>query len=217
MPVIFVGGGLISIRNSMNYDFESFLNSALGYIVGIGMGSVALRLLRPAGVGWTVRRLVRGLFRDLAETCRATKTDRATFESRTFDRINALFARLDPSIDEERMLIQGGLASLRIGLNVLVLRRLLPELPPPTAASVTDVLTTLASHFGQSAKGRKKALPLDVLQFAYQRILSIGEGSSSLWTAEALFSIAMTLRQHESFFGEPSHESAGDRTAVAIA
>jgi uncharacterized membrane protein YccC len=216
MPVIFVGGGLMSIQNVMVYDFVSFLNRALANVVGIGIGGASLRLLRPAGVAWATHRLVRGLFLDLAGICQGRKTDRAAFESRTFDRINALFLRLDPSIDEERMLIQGGLASLRIGLNVRVLRQLLPELPTAAASSVADALTALASHFAQSAKGRK-ASPLGVLEFARQRILASDTSASTLRTAEALFSIAMTMQQHEASFGWSGDESASNNMKVGLA
>ncbi|MEK0082632.1 hypothetical protein [Benzoatithermus flavus] len=37
-----------------------YLNTALGLVVGSAVGVLMFRLLRPLGVGWTVRRLAVG-------------------------------------------------------------------------------------------------------------------------------------------------------------
>ena len=63
---------------------------------------MGLDLLRPHGIKRAVERLLRGLFRDLANVCQTRHLDREGFESRMFDRINALFARLDPMVTEDR-------------------------------------------------------------------------------------------------------------------
>lgn len=215
MPLIFTGGGLMAITNRMVYDFEGFLNNALGYIVGIGMGVVALHLLRPRGTRRAVKRLLRGLFRDLANVCQADDLDRAGFESRMFDRINALFARLDPMVAEDRVVIQGGLAGLRIGLNAIALRTWLPELPTAAAAPIESALATLASHFLELARGRGRPVPSSVLDQVSQQILAQDESALTVRAAESIFAIGMTMRQHSEFFGEPwSHDTADRMVAV---
>ncbi|WP_213774039.1 FUSC family protein [Bradyrhizobium sp. dw_78] len=219
MPLIFTGGGLMAITNSTVYDFEAFLNNAVSYVVGIGMAVVALRLLRPRGAGWAVQRLSRGLFHDLAAACLASGIDnRAAFESRMFDRINALFARLDPMIAKDRAVIQGSLGGLRLGLNVLALRTWLPELPAAAAAPVRNALTALAGHFMEIAKGRgDKPLPLELLEAASRQVFALDESALTVRAAEALFSVAMTMRQHSEFFGEPSGDDAIDGIAAVTA
>ena len=217
MPVIFIGGGLMAITNRMVYDFETFINLAIGDLFGIGMAVVALHLLRPRGVVWAVRRLVLGLLRDLATICHAAKVDRAAFESRMFDRINALFARLDPMMPEDRAIIQGGLASLRVGLNIIALRTLLPDLPAMAAEPVQETLEELADHFTEIAGGGDKPVPLALLERVNRQILALDEDASTVRTAEAIFSIGMTMRQHSQFFGEPSSADTIDGLAAVTA
>jgi uncharacterized membrane protein YccC len=217
MPLIFTGGGLMAITNRMVYDFEGFLNNALGYIVGIGMGVVALHLLRPRGTRRAVERLLRGLFRDLANVCQAAYLDRAAFESRMFDRINALFARLDPMVAEDRAIIQGGLASLRVGLNATMLRTWLPELPTAASVPIENALTTLASHFMELARGRGRPVPSDILDQVSQQVLALDESALTVRAAESIFAIGMTMRQHSEFFGEPWGHGAADRMVAVTA
>jgi uncharacterized membrane protein YccC len=213
MPLIFTGGGLMAITNRMTYDFEAFFNNVFGYVVGIGMAAVILRLLRSRGPDGAVQRLLRGLFRDLAAVCGAAGIDRAAFESRMFDRINALLARLDPMDAEDRAIMQGGFASLRLGLNVLVLRSLLPALPSAAAASVQNALTALAGHFTEVARGRNERLPLGILDLSNGQILTLDGSNPTVRAAEALFSVGMTMRQHSEFF----RDSRSDDTTNGIA
>jgi uncharacterized membrane protein YccC len=211
MPLIFVGGGLIGFSNVMTYDFAAFINGAIAYVVGIGIGAASLGLLRPLGANWAVRRLTRGLLRELAYVSGSATTDlRSAFESRMFDRINALFMRLDPAVADQRAMLQGCLAGLRIGLNILLLRTLRPALPPEVAAPVQDALTALADHFGAMVHHRRSDMPLSVLAAARQRILARGEGAALTRAAEALYNIEATLRQHADFFGPAAPAPAAD-------
>jgi uncharacterized membrane protein YccC len=202
MPLIFVGGGLIGLSNAMTYDFVAFINGAIGYVVGIGFGAAALGLLRPLGTDWEVQRLTRGIFRDLAHISGSVTTElRSAFESRMFDRINALFMRLDPMVADQRAVLQGCLAGLRIGLNILVLRTLLPALPSAAASSVRDALAALADHFGGMLHRHYSDMPLSVLETARHRILAHDENAALTRAAEALYNIEATLRQHRDFYG----------------
>jgi uncharacterized membrane protein YccC len=202
MPLIFVGGGLIGLSNAMTYDFVAFINGAIGYVVGIGFGAAALGLLRPLGTDWAVQRLTRGIFRDLAHIAGSVTTElRSAFESRMFDRINALFMRLDPMVADQRAVLQGCLAGLRIGLNILVLRTLQPALPSEAASSVRDALAALADHFGGILHRHYSNMPLSVLETARHRILAHDENAALTRAGEALYNIEATLRQHNDFYG----------------
>jgi uncharacterized membrane protein YccC len=202
MPLIFVGGGLIGLTNVMTYDFAAFINSAIGYVVGVGIGAVALGLLRPLRADWAVQRLTRGMIRDLSHVAGAAATEpRSVFESRMFDRINALFMRLDPMVADQRAVLQACLAALRICLNILVLRTLPPALPSEAASSVRDALGALADHFGRVLGRRNSEMPLSVLEAARHRILALDESAALTRAAEALYNIEATLRQHDDFFG----------------
>jgi uncharacterized membrane protein YccC len=207
----------MAITNRMVYDFEGFLNNALGYIVGIGMGAVALYLLRPHGTKRAVERLLRGLFRDLANVCQTTHLDREGFESRMFDRINALFALLDPMVSEDRAIIQGALASLRIGLNASALRGWLPELPSAASVPIENTLTVLTSHFMELARGRRSPVPSEVLDQVTRQILALDESGLTVRASESIFAIGMTMRQHSEFFGEPRGYGEADRMVAVTA
>lgn len=206
LPMILIAGALINISNQMSYDFAAFMNSFFGYLVGIGIGALALRLLRPLSAEWAVQRLTRGIMADLARTAAggSAPEERSAFGSRMFDRINALLVRLDPMIAEQRAAMQGSLASLRVGFNMLTLRALSPNMPPAAAAAVRTALTALAEHFGQYGRRSRASTPLPVLAAARERILFQGEDAQLTRIAEALYSIETTLAQHSDFFGLPA-------------
>jgi uncharacterized membrane protein YccC len=207
MPMLFVGGALLGLSNAMNYDFPDFMNGAFSYVVGIGIGAAGLGLLRPIGSDWTVRRLIRGMLRELADIAdAATIEQRPVFESRMFDRVNALFLRLDAADAQQRATLQAGLAGLRIGLNVLALRSLLPALPSEAEAAGREALAAMAGHFRRAARHGNTRMPLSELVVARERILAIGDDSLLIRAAETLYSIEMTLRQHGEVFGAPTPE-----------
>jgi uncharacterized membrane protein YccC len=202
LAVIFVGGGLLSISNAMSYDFADFLNNGLSYMVGIGIGGIALRLLRPLGNEWVVRRLTRGMMLDLARVAASGMAEsRTAFESLMFDRINALLMRLDPMVDADRAVMQGSFAGLRVGLNILMLRRDRAALPPAAAPAVERALGALAEHFGRANGYRPAATPLPLLRAARDCILALDEDALLTPIAEWLYNIETTLRQHPTFFG----------------
>jgi uncharacterized membrane protein YccC len=209
MPVIFVGSGLLGISNAMVYDLGEFLNNFSGYVVGIWIGALSLGLLRPLGAEWAVQRLIRGVMGDLAATTHAATLERRTaFESRMFDRINALFMRLDPTVDEQRALMQGGLASLRIGLNSLALGTFRAGLGAAAMVRIDDAHAALGQYFAAAAAERRGATPLPVLSSSRNAIMRLIDDATSdtdtqLLTriAEALYNIEATLRLHADFFG----------------
>jgi uncharacterized membrane protein YccC len=218
MPLIFVSGGLIGLANTMSYDFAVFTNNAIGYVVGIGIGAAALALLRPLGAEWTVRRLTRGLMADLAEVAgSASPQPRSAFESRMFDRINALFMRLDPMVDQQRSTLQGSLAGLRVGLNLLLLRILLPSLKPAAAPSIEIALAALADHFRRMARGRKAVAPLTLIEAARDQILALDEDAALTRVAESLYNIEVTLRQHSLFFERRERAAPGEVSRKPVA
>lgn len=205
LPIVMNASALIGISNSMSYDFAVFANNFAGYVVGIWIGAAALRLLRPLSTEWAVQRLTRGIMADLARMAEAPLTEpRSAFESRMFDRINALLMRLDPMIAPQRLAMQGGLASLRVGLNILALRGYRPLLPQAAVLPVERALRVLADHFARTSQRREARSPLAVLRAVRGRLLSLEESALLTTVIEALYSIEMTLAQHPGFFGLPT-------------
>ena len=218
MPMIFVGGALIGFSNAMTYDFAAFMNSAFGYVVGIGIAALTLGLLRPLGADWAVRRQMKGIIGDLAQLAGAEKPQpRSAFESRMFDRINALFMRLDPMRTDQRPVLRASLASLRIGLNILRLRALPPELPPEAVLPVKDALSTLAAYFNEKRRGRAAELPIAVLVMAQNKVFACGDSPELIRAGEALYRIAATLRQHADTLAPTMAEPTAPATSPVTA
>ena len=219
LPIIFIGSGLIGISNQMHYDFAAFLDSFFGYIVGIWIAALALTLLRPLSARWTVRRLIRGMMADLADTADVSQTEfRSRFESRMFDRINALLMRLDPAIPEQGSVMQGSLACLRVGLNILGLRERRSLLEASAAEAIETSLLALRAHFIEvTHAGDAASTLLPVLEAARERILSFNEDALLTSKAEYLYNIEIALRQHPRFFGLQKAQSPVAPATLATA
>jgi uncharacterized membrane protein YccC len=199
LPVIFGANGLLSVSNQMTYDFEAFTNNALGYVVGIGWGVVALALLRPFGREVAATRLIRGMLRDLARLAAAAVPEKpSSFQSRTFDRINALLAQLDPDMPNYRQRVQGSFAALRVGLNVLVLNRERPNLPAALLPAIDRALVALSAALRATASGRRAEPPGPLLKAARLQVLSVEDDRPTV--ADALYGIESTIEQHRDFF-----------------
>lgn len=204
LPIIFNGGGLIGISNEMHYDFSSFLNNCVGYIAGIWIGALMLVLMRPLSVRWAVQRLTRGMMADLAHAADLSALEvRSTFESRMLDRTNALLMRLDPTVAQQRSVMQGGLSCLRVGLNILALRTYRRSLSAPAAQAIETALGMLCTHFAKVPPAADAASLLPSLKATRSRVLSVGDGPLLTNAAESIYSIEMTLGQHPTFFGLP--------------
>jgi uncharacterized membrane protein YccC len=189
-------------------DFAGYLNNASALLGGIAAGIMAFRLLRPLGVDWTVRRMGRGILRDVVKLARGDPDEtRAGFESRMFDRLNALFTRLDPDEPGHRTVLQGGLAALRIGFNLLALRAALPDLPPDAAGATARALETLGAHLAALADGRASPTAWPELDRAVDELLrhrpSQAAGPLPPAFTDAIVSlvaIGSTLTRHATFF-----------------
>jgi uncharacterized membrane protein YccC len=200
-------------------DFAAYVDTALGLAFGAGIAVLMFHLLRPLGVGWTVRRLTAGLFAGLAQQAMdsAAGEPREAFESRTFDRLNALFGRLDPSDPEQRSRMQGSLACLRVGLNLRLLRRTQPRLPPDLARAAGEALAALGACFAALATGERvpPSSPLPAVGAAVDRLLAAADPPPPpvVDAIGALAGIETSLVRHTAFFG--LSERAGTAAAAA--
>lgn len=194
----------LGLTNATGADFASFANGAIATLAGIAVGAVMLATLRPIGAAWPVARLTRGLRSDLASafTSRAAP-GRLVFESRIFDRIDGLMARLNPDDPDELALERGALAGVRVGLNGLALRRVVRDLPPQAGAPLADALADLARHFRRLARGEDSSPPMARLEAALDASLEAdlpkesGLDETPVWLSALIASLA----QHPAMFG----------------
>nr|WP_210341553.1 FUSC family protein [Methylopila capsulata] len=195
---------IMSLSNVMTYDFAAYANTTVASLFGLGLATALLRVLRPIGTTWPVARLVAGLRRDLAEAAASREAPtRIGFESRMFDRINGLMARLDLADPRQLALEQGALAALRVGLNTLALRRVVRGLPPAVGAPLAGALAELARHFRRLARQEPSAPPLDRLDAALGAALAQGPADEAEAAELAVWIAALrsSLAQHPALFG----------------
>ncbi|NIX76334.1 FUSC family protein [Microvirga terricola] len=192
---------LLSLSNtSMQTDMAAYINSASALLIGIVASILSFRLLRPLGTEWTVRRIRRGILRDLERIAAAiSPVDRNRFASRMFDRINALFSRLDTRHPDQRAIMRSALSALRVGFNILNLKQARTSLSAPLARSLDQVFAALAAHFGALKDGVSHITALPEIDWAAALLLEEG-GAAGADVLTALVALGSALHRHQDFF-----------------
>jgi len=163
------------------------------------------QLTRPFGVRWMAQRFVTGIMADLARMASDPDLSQAEFESRMFDRINGLFSRLDHAAPGDRPILDGSLASLRVGHNIMVLRRLSGRLPPPASRAVEAALAALAEHFGRAWRRRGASGPeaLAALARASEALQALDVDRDTITALISVTAIWVTMSYQSEFFALP--------------
>jgi hypothetical protein len=151
------------------------------------------------------QRFVTGIMADLARMATETELSQAEFESRMFDRINGLFSRLDHAAPGDRPILHGSLASLRVGHNIMILRRLSSRLPPPASRAVDAALAALAAHFGQAWHRRGASGPeaMAALARAGEALQALDIDRDAVAALVSVTAIRVTLTWQSEFFALP--------------
>lgn len=120
---------LIGLRNPMQFDLASYLNTAFANIIGIACLLPAFRLVFPQNHRQAARHLARRLAESLAQLAARPQSDRLLqWEYRTHDRLVSIGSHL-PVEDQERVLLMnGGFATLRIGQELVRIKAHLASL-----------------------------------------------------------------------------------------
>jgi uncharacterized membrane protein YccC len=155
MPLILGVAAALSLQETFNADFPDFMNGNLAQIAGIGAAVTATRLFRTFGAAWSVRRILRRGWEDLAALAeRHRPADRASWTSAMLDRLGLITPRLalaaPGEVPEEEA---DALNDLRIGLNLIDVRQVRAELPPPSVDALDRVLDGIARTFRRRTAG----------------------------------------------------------------
>jgi len=196
---------LLSLGKVPSLDLATYLNNAIAVLAGIVTAVALLRLVWPFGTQWATRRLVIGIVADLGRLASGAPSEPDAFASRMFDRINGLFLRLDQTSPGNRAILRGSLASLRIGHNILALRRIVGRLPPPADQAMKAALAALARHFARSWRRRESSSP-DVIAELFEAeaaLRALEPGSDVLAALTSVAAIRITLAHHSQFFSLP--------------
>ncbi len=131
-------------------DFANFINTGLAQVGGIVVTLAVTRLFRSANAVWTARRIVRANWADMAELAdirRPFRPERWT--AAATDRLGQVAARMALASGSSDLHAADGLADLRIGRNVIPLRRALAHVPHAVRHHLGTVLADLAALYAQ--------------------------------------------------------------------
>ncbi|MEJ1975883.1 MAG: FUSC family protein [Acetobacteraceae bacterium] len=143
------GATLLGLQASYNANFASFVNSAIAAVVGMGVAAVLTQVIRSVGSEWGILRLMRANWASLAQAARRRGADdRAAFAVLMLDRFAQAVPRLAAAGQNSPLQAADALRDLRIGLNIIDLRRAGQTLQPAGAATVGRVLDDLAAYYG---------------------------------------------------------------------
>ncbi len=173
LGAIVFGATTISIQNGYSGDFGPFANGGLAILVGMWIAALVTRLMRTVEAAFTARRLRRVNRRELVRAALETRAqDSLELAALMLDRVGLIATRLTSIPVEETEWTAELLAEVRIGINLVELRRAEPGLPPAVAAALRSVLLAVAQHF--STRESEPPVPLlaaidDTLDLAANR------------------------------------------------
>lgn len=144
MPVIMGSLALMALDQTFSADIAGFVNGAIALNLGVAIAVIVLRLGRSLGVEWEVERVMRAVRRDVARLAAGSASlDRAAFESRMHDRVALLLPRLVGADQALSGRVGDALVALRVGINILQLRRTAPELPDEGRRAVGELMDSI--------------------------------------------------------------------------
>ncbi|WP_439374916.1 FUSC family protein [Bradyrhizobium sp. DASA03120] len=135
---------LLAIQSTYNADFAAYANSAVAFFVGVLIAEIVTRIARGVGAEWIANRLVLSNWKTLAVAAeRRGGRDRAEFAGLMLHRLGLLVQRIAFLSESDRR-DADSLVQLRIGINIIDLRRARYGLAASTIAVIDDMLDQLA-------------------------------------------------------------------------
>ncbi|SDS83308.1 FUSC family protein [Bradyrhizobium canariense] len=138
---------LLALQSTYSADFAPFANSGLSFVIGTAAAVIVTRLTRSVGAEWSARRLMSTNWTTLAVAAeRRGQRDRAAFAGVMLNRLGLLAPRL-AAIGDGDLRDADSLSELRVGLNIVDLRRARHMLAPRTLRAIDAMLDRLAAAF----------------------------------------------------------------------
>lgn len=144
---------ILALQASYAADFASFANSSVAFILGLVAALVVTRTARSVGAEWMTSRLLREGRASLAAAAEHRgRRDRAGFLGTMLGQLDQLLQRLAaiPEIDRRDV---DNLSQLRVGINIIDLRRARYHLAPDTVRAIDGMLDRLAAAFRSHSGG----------------------------------------------------------------
>jgi uncharacterized membrane protein YccC len=164
------GSAMIALQGSYTGDFAAFANSSVAVIVGMWVAAIVTRLVRSVGAGWSARRLRAVNRRSLARAAeRQGAQNGLELAALMLDRVGLIAPRLAALPSDDAEWTADLLAEVRVGINVVELRRDRRQLSKPAGDAVETLLAALSRHFGVKSEKPTSGL-LDTIDGALDAV-----------------------------------------------
>ncbi|WFU33926.1 FUSC family protein [Bradyrhizobium brasilense] len=151
---------LLALQSTYSADFASFANTSVAFFLGVVIAEIVTRIARGVGAEWIAKRLMTSSWQTLAVAAeRRGHGDRAQFAGLMLHRLGLLVQRI-AFISESDRRDADSLVQLRIGLNIIDLRRARYGLAAVTVRAIDDMLDDLAAAFRARAD---QAMPAELV------------------------------------------------------
>jgi uncharacterized membrane protein YccC len=155
----------MSLQASYTADLAAIVNSNSAFVLGGVAALVVTRLMRVIGTQASARRLLRAIYRDLADLAAGrSHSTREQWVSRMMDRVALLLYRQPRFEPRPRHEFADALEDLRLGVNMIETQSIAPSMSKPAQDALVPMFAGLAAHFRALAHGRVAPLGDDLLQ-----------------------------------------------------
>jgi uncharacterized membrane protein YccC len=183
----------MSLQTSYTADLAAIINSNSAFVLGGVAALIVTRLMRVIGTQASARRLLRAIYRDIADLAagRAHPT-REHWVSRMMDRVALLLYRQPRFEPQRRHEFADALRDLRLGVNMIETQTMAPGMSKPAQDALAVMFADLATHFRALARGREAQLGGDLLQ---KIDIAISEVTACTAATHACIAAVVGLRQ----------------------
>jgi uncharacterized membrane protein YccC len=163
-PIAFIAATQLALSGAYNADFTTYINGAMAAIAGLAATAIIVRIFRSVSAEWTAWRLLR---RNRVEVANIA-ADRGAitlgeFATLMLDRLSLVVPRLALSTDGADNASASALADIRVGVNIIGLRRDAVHLPEQLRRAVRTMLDGIATHYRRRNLNRADAALLGMI------------------------------------------------------
>jgi uncharacterized membrane protein YccC len=183
----------MSLQSSYTADLAAIVNSNSAFVLGGVAALVVTRLMRVIGTQASAQRLLRAIYRDLADLAAGrSHPTREQWVSRMMDRVALLLYRQPRFEPRPRHEFADALEDLRLGVNMIEAQSMASTMSKPAQSALAEMFEDLAVHFRALAHGRVARLGDDLLQ---KIDIVISEVMACTAPAHACIAAVVGLRQ----------------------
>src|SRR5262249_18850995 len=155
----------MSLPTSYTPDPAVIVNSNSAFVLGGVAALVVTRLMRVIGTQASARRLLRAIYRDLADLAAGrSHPTRDQWVSRMMDRVALMLYRQPRFEPRPQHDFADALEDLRLGVNMIETQSMASSMSKPAQDALATMFADLATYFRALARGRAARLGDDLLQ-----------------------------------------------------